>query len=150
MVMKSSIFRDITPSACHLLSRWFLAWLILRPWRWRQHVPSKRRLTFNGLHGVISQKIELFNTNSDYGVFSSLQLLRLSCYRNIVYLWITPANICKPQHHKTDWMKQTCLRNWTRDNFRHRTAPVTSGFEMKLVFSLVRHQTALPRVLSFP
>jgi hypothetical protein len=34
--------------------------LILRPWRWRQHVSSKRRLTFNGLHGVISQKMGLF------------------------------------------------------------------------------------------
>jgi hypothetical protein len=41
-------------------SRWFLAWLILRPWRWRRHVPQKRQMTFNGLHGVISQKIELF------------------------------------------------------------------------------------------
>jgi hypothetical protein len=26
-------------------------------------VPPKRRLTFNGLHGVISQKIVLFNIN---------------------------------------------------------------------------------------
>jgi hypothetical protein len=24
---------------CHLLSRWFLAYLILSPWRWRRHVP---------------------------------------------------------------------------------------------------------------
>jgi hypothetical protein len=39
----------------------FLAWLILRPWRWRRHVPPKHRFTFNGLHGVISQKTELFN-----------------------------------------------------------------------------------------
>jgi hypothetical protein len=43
-------------------SRWFLAWLILRQWRWR-YVPPKRRLTLTGLHGVISQKItELFIT----------------------------------------------------------------------------------------
>jgi hypothetical protein len=46
-------------SACHLLSRWFLARLILRPWRWRLYVPPKRRLTFNGLHGTILQKIKL-------------------------------------------------------------------------------------------
>jgi hypothetical protein len=68
VVMKSSVFWDITP--CSPLSvnrRWllsasrcFIAWLIRRPWRWRQHVPSKRWLTFNGLHGVISQMIELF------------------------------------------------------------------------------------------
>jgi hypothetical protein len=35
---------------------WFLAWLIIRLWRWRWHVPPKHRWTFNGLHSVISQK----------------------------------------------------------------------------------------------
>jgi hypothetical protein len=48
-------------SACHPLSRWFIAWLILRPWRWKRNVSLKRRLNFNGLHGVIAQKIELFS-----------------------------------------------------------------------------------------
>jgi hypothetical protein len=42
-------------------TRWH-AWLILRSWRWARHVPAKRRLTFNGLHNVISRKIELFIT----------------------------------------------------------------------------------------
>jgi hypothetical protein len=32
---------------CHLISSYFLAWLILRPWRWRRHIPPKRRLTLN-------------------------------------------------------------------------------------------------------
>jgi hypothetical protein len=32
--------------------------------RWSRHVPPKRRLTFNRLHGVISQKIELFITTA--------------------------------------------------------------------------------------
>jgi hypothetical protein len=41
-------------------SCWFLAWLILRPWKWRRHVPPKRRLTFGGLHSVICYKIKLF------------------------------------------------------------------------------------------
>jgi hypothetical protein len=45
-------------SACFLLSCRFLARLILGPWRWRRQVPPKRRLTFNGLHGVISKKIK--------------------------------------------------------------------------------------------
>jgi hypothetical protein len=89
VVMKSSIFYDITPCsplkvnrrfgrtyrlnlqcrrisrafhlACHLLSRWFLARLILRSWRWKPYAPPKRRLSSNGLHGVISQKTEHFN-----------------------------------------------------------------------------------------
>lgn len=41
-------------SAFHLLSRWRLARLI-SPWRWRWYVPLKHGLTFNKLHGVISQ-----------------------------------------------------------------------------------------------
>jgi hypothetical protein len=32
--------------------------------RQRRDYPPKRRLTFNGLHGVISQKIELFITTA--------------------------------------------------------------------------------------
>jgi hypothetical protein len=43
-------------------SCWFLAWRILQPWRLRRHVTPQCRLTFNGLHGVISQKILLFIT----------------------------------------------------------------------------------------
>jgi hypothetical protein len=50
--------------ACHLLSRWFLARLILRPWKWRRYAPPKHRLAFNGLHCVISQKIALFNNQA--------------------------------------------------------------------------------------
>jgi hypothetical protein len=38
---------------------WFLAWFILRPWRWRRHISPKCLLTFNGLHCVVTQKIEL-------------------------------------------------------------------------------------------
>jgi hypothetical protein len=45
-------------------SRWFLDWLILRPWRWRRHVLPKRRLTMNVLHGVMYQKIEFFITTA--------------------------------------------------------------------------------------
>jgi hypothetical protein len=38
----------------------FLTWLTLLPWRWRRHVPLKRRLTFKGLYGVTCQKTEFF------------------------------------------------------------------------------------------
>jgi hypothetical protein len=43
-------------------SCWFLSWFIFRPWRWRQHVPPNRRLIFNELQDVISQKTELFTS----------------------------------------------------------------------------------------
>jgi hypothetical protein len=31
-----------------------VAWLTLQYWRWRRYVPPKFRLTFTGLHGVLS------------------------------------------------------------------------------------------------
>jgi hypothetical protein len=34
--------------------------LFFRPWIWRRYVPPNRRLTLNGLHGVISQKMVLY------------------------------------------------------------------------------------------
>jgi hypothetical protein len=50
---------SLLPALC-----WFLAWLILQPWRWKQHVPQKHWLSFNGIHGIISQKTELFITTA--------------------------------------------------------------------------------------
>jgi hypothetical protein len=32
--------------------------------KWMRHVPPKRRLTYNGLHGVVYQKTELFITTA--------------------------------------------------------------------------------------
>jgi hypothetical protein len=54
--MKSSVFWDITPCSPLKISRCFGG-------SYRLH-PPKRQLTFNGLHGVISQKIERFITTS--------------------------------------------------------------------------------------
>jgi hypothetical protein len=34
---------------------WFLAWLILLPWIWRQHFPPKRQFTFNRLYGHVPE-----------------------------------------------------------------------------------------------
>jgi hypothetical protein len=70
VVMKSSTFWDIMSCSqliCYLLSPWFLARLILRPWRYRRYVPPKRRLTFSGLHDVMSQKTAFFNDQKNYG-----------------------------------------------------------------------------------
>jgi hypothetical protein len=36
-------------------SSWFLAWFILRPWRYRRFVSPKRRLTFSGLHVYVPE-----------------------------------------------------------------------------------------------
>jgi hypothetical protein len=71
VVVKSSVFWYITLCSplkvnrrfrgFHLLSRWFLAWLMLRHRRWRRRVSPKRRLTFNAIRGAISEKSELFS-----------------------------------------------------------------------------------------
>jgi hypothetical protein len=65
-----------TQLACYLLSRCFPVCHILRTlWRRRRHVTPKRLLTFNGLHGIISQKIEQFILNNeDTGSFTFLVL----------------------------------------------------------------------------
>jgi hypothetical protein len=36
--------------------------LTLQSWQWKPHVTPKHRFVFNGLYGVIPQKIELFTT----------------------------------------------------------------------------------------
>jgi hypothetical protein len=47
-----------------LLYAGFLLSALVNP-EHKKHFPSKRRLTFNGLHGAISQKIELFVTTAE-------------------------------------------------------------------------------------
>jgi hypothetical protein len=114
VVMKNSIFWDIMPSkvnwyfggtCClhlqgqnqrlvyHQLSLWFLAWPILWPRRWRQYVPPKHRLTFNRLHGVICQKIELLNIvfhwspDLCFSVCVGFLFALLTIIRNTILLW---------------------------------------------------------------
>jgi hypothetical protein len=62
--------------ACHLLS----PWPILQLWKCKQYVPPKHRLNFNGLHGVISQKIVVFITT---GVRTSTPTFQFVCHPTI-------------------------------------------------------------------
>jgi hypothetical protein len=62
------IYCDLMPGSplkalSSVASWWFLASLILQPWRWRRYISPKRRLIFNWLRGLVSQKIEIFNQN---------------------------------------------------------------------------------------
>jgi hypothetical protein len=41
-----------------------LAWFNLQLWRWKRYISPKSELTFNGAHGVISQKTELLITTA--------------------------------------------------------------------------------------
>jgi hypothetical protein len=113
MFMKSSIFCDITPcislkvsghfrainqhevgrkkNICFLAaSCWFLACLTLQPWSWRRHILSKRRLVFNGIHRVISQKIELFMHPSADIYLSSNDTI-IWCAKILCYIFTLPG-----------------------------------------------------------
>jgi hypothetical protein len=76
------------PAWKQVASRALLAWLILRPWRWRRYVPPKRRLNFNGLHGVISQNIVVLITtavrtsNPSRVLFKCLQFYKQNVLRH--------------------------------------------------------------------
>jgi hypothetical protein len=70
-------------------SRLFLAWLILRPWRWRWQVPPKLLLTFNRFRGLISQKIEFCINVNCMDQNSSREIDNRSGNR----LWWSPDNI---------------------------------------------------------
>jgi hypothetical protein len=75
---KSTTILDITPCSpfkvnrrfggtycfhLEVLSCWHLV-RIIRQLRWRRHIPPKRLLIFNGLHGVISHKHRCDNLKS--------------------------------------------------------------------------------------
>jgi hypothetical protein len=74
-------FGGSTPTA----SCSFLAWLILRPWRWSWYLPPKCWLTFNRLYSVISQKIELYTDNVSFLVYL-MMLYQLHKYQ--IQAWL--------------------------------------------------------------
>jgi hypothetical protein len=112
VVMKSSVFWDIMPCSQALFSSWFLARLILRPWRWRRYVTPKRQLTFSGLHGVVSQKN------------STLQFYLLSFYKCVVPVFpafIHPIHpcwlnspLCVNEIHTKSAVRNTVGQSWWR------------------------------------
>jgi hypothetical protein len=72
-------------------SSWLLAWLILWPWRRRQHVLPKHLLTFNGHNGCISEDRTLHN----------------HCCENFVSYIILPTFPMLP-------LAIVCATNWRR------------------------------------
>jgi hypothetical protein len=64
--------RNISPPSWSrdLLSRRYLARLNLRPWRWRRYIRPKRRLTFNGLHGVKTTVVRTSGPTYDFKISS--------------------------------------------------------------------------------
>jgi hypothetical protein len=89
--------------ACHLLSRRYLA-RIIRPWRSRQSVPPKTRMTFFELYGVISQAMGLFIKTtavrtSNSTCFAYLVLAFISDKHNFhMYIASRLSFVCCPFH----------------------------------------------------
>jgi hypothetical protein len=88
--------RRMYVSGCHLVLRWFLAWLSLRPWRWRRHVLPK--LTFNWLHDVISQKTELFVTLN-----CCHKRHRIVTYEYSHFVELRPSDVCATREVLPSW-----------------------------------------------
>jgi hypothetical protein len=58
---------------------WFLAWLTLRPWRWKWYVPSKRRTLFI-LHGVTTQKAVFFIVTAAITINKEIIIISSHCF----------------------------------------------------------------------
>jgi hypothetical protein len=70
----------------------FLSWLILQPWSWRLHVTPKRRFIFNGLCGVVSQKIAFFTEACHWIFFHSKPIQPISRPISIVLFLLSRVN----------------------------------------------------------
>jgi hypothetical protein len=70
--------------ACHLL----YAWLILRPWRWRYHVPPKHRMIFNGVNDVLWQRrtfLSVLISGIQVSNINPIILYRTSCTHPLIH-----------------------------------------------------------------
>lgn len=97
-------------------SRWFLAWVIFWPWRWRRNVPSKCCFTF-------SERVKFCKMNicTTGGAMSISHFKFLGKKGEITKCWIYSLldifGLCReishPQQIKwcvsTDWYKTKCL-----------------------------------------
>jgi hypothetical protein len=100
-------------SACCLLSRWFLAWLILQPWWRRRYVPTKCHLIFNGLHAVISKRIVLFiatTVRTSNTIQCTASKRNIQNYRKVCTWYIntrTKSDFHRPPSHLSVYQKGT-------------------------------------------
>jgi hypothetical protein len=66
----------------------FLAWLILRQWRWRRYVSAKHLLNFNELHEVMPHKVEFFlNSSVRVSDYSETTIFSLPLACSFILWW---------------------------------------------------------------
>jgi hypothetical protein len=120
VVMKSIIFWDMTPCSLLSFNRLFGGTYHLHlqgrrnkfsknQQRWRRYFTSKRRLKLDGIDGVISQKMILFNLQR-VPEFTSLTCGGISVVPHFV------SAACQPPH---DRFAQLASNRTGRDTFSH-------------------------------
>jgi hypothetical protein len=139
--MKSIIFWD-----------GFLLSLFLRHWRWRRYVPLKRRVTFNRLHGVISQKVMLFITpavkNSSHtnklnvlDVHHISPLLEYEKFRSTFCLYLVAMSLLCSLGWTVEWTLPLLYNRFCIPPFRAEDCTKTSSVD--ILFHCVRRLRTL-------
>jgi hypothetical protein len=119
----------ISDSVCHLISRCYL-YRHIRPWRWRRYSPPKLRLTFNGLHDVISQMIVLFITTA---VRTSTHIHRICSKIDQVVL--APLVIYGPTWNRRALSKSFFEKHLKKESKFRRKTNFSSSWYMLLAFT---------------
>jgi hypothetical protein len=76
------------------------AWLILRFWIWRRHIPSKRPLTSNGLHGAYVLEYTSLHIYRCQNLKVSITHIRMLFLKPICWFIVTFEK-CMPCHRWT-------------------------------------------------
>jgi hypothetical protein len=87
VLIRNTRFLTSKPFCLLQASCWFIVPLVL-PWRWRRHVPPKRPMNFNGLHGIIAG-------HGLRHVLSSLARKPGSCVRIPLRAWMFSVSVCE-------------------------------------------------------
>jgi hypothetical protein len=75
-------------------TRWCLAWLILWLWRWRRHVPPKRRLISTDYTALYSEDITLHNHRCE-SLKSKMRIsINVSRHHQKALTLVYPENVC--------------------------------------------------------
>jgi hypothetical protein len=102
-------------------------------WRWRRYVPPNCRLTLNGLHGVISQKMVLFNVLLVYNFGSLVHTCQITRYHNPQDHSLSSArcgNLKRPIHAEVCRKAERPAGN-SEGNSRVRIAPMRAPYTQR-------------------
>jgi hypothetical protein len=100
------------------------AFMLVWPWRWRQHVPPKHLSTFNTLHSIISQSTKLFITPALRASNPTFYVLQQVVIQNIKTL---DSNVNKTSHFSDGAMSQYKNTKTVSNLVNHKNNSQTAG-----------------------